>query len=431
MKKQFLFLILCIGLLLSGCQKTPEASPAAQPVEPPWETESPDVLPSYTAYFTEIRMYDTADYAYTPAWLQTGDYEIDCIDGKLALFQTSDGERLAVYAEQPFLSWRTGSSGVYVFREQDILHCSYDGSSEETLYAAQDGTIISFAAAGDVLFFAEKTDNCIRLCRLYAPEERLDILYDAVSPDAQKFLIFPVSNHELCWSMDNPAFLELAAEQKQTYIETRNLDPDDQSTYWGMLELDFDVNSGIRYYYNDLTQELRSQEFRIIYGEDDDADWWKTAAQEETKDTSGIDQYDDAKTWSWAPYETLYRTDGVRMGLVREADGTRHIGEVPDTKIWIRLKDGALLSDEPFDACIDYMGTPEGEVYCIRNGTGYRYTVSAGDGSFYLSEVDEPKTLEEDHFGYRLRVTRWDSREPCYGIVTADGDPIPGSLPAL
>lgn len=101
-------------------------------------------------------MYDTADYAYTPAWLQTGDYEIDCIDGKLALFQTSDGERPAVYAEQPFLSWRTGSSGVYVFREQDILHCSYDGSSEETLYAAQDGTIISFAAAGDVLFFAEK-----------------------------------------------------------------------------------------------------------------------------------------------------------------------------------------------------------------------------------------------------------------------------------
>lgn len=224
--------------------------------------------------------------------------------------------------------------------------------------------------------------------------------------------------------MDNPAFLELAAEQKQTYIETRNLDPDDQSTYWGMLELDFDVNSGIRYYYNDLTQELRSQEFRIIYGEEDDADWWKTAAQEETKDTSGIDQYDDAKTWNWAPYETLYRTDGTRMGLVREADGTRHIGEVPDTKIWIRLKDGALLSDEPFDACIDYMGTPEGEVYCIRNGTGYRYTVSAGDGSFYLSEVDEPKTLEEDHFGYRLRVTRWDSREPCYGIVTADGTEV-------
>ena len=149
------------------------------------------------------------------------------------------------------------------------------------------------------------------------------------------------------------------------------------------------------------------------------------AAQEQTEQAPGFEQgdaeYDDVKTWSWAPYETLYRTDGVRMGLVREADGTRHIGEVPDTKVWIRLKDGTLLSDEPFDACIDYMGEPEGEVYCIRNGTGYRYTVSAGDGSFRLSEVDEPEILEEDHFGYRLRVTRWDSREPCYGIVTADG----------
>ena len=56
-------------------------------------------------------------------------------------------------------------------------------------------------------------------------------------------------------------------------------------------------------------------------------------------------EYDDVKTWSWAPYETLYRTDGVRMGLVREADGTRSIGEVPDTKVWIRLQDGTLLFD--------------------------------------------------------------------------------------
>ena len=150
--------------------------------------------------------------------------------------------------------------------------------------------------------------------------------------------------------------------------------------------------------------------------------------QAQTEKTPGIDQsdaeYDNVKTWNWAPYETLYRTDGTRMGLVRDADGTRHIGEVPNTKVWIRLKDGTLLSDEPFDACIDYMGEPEGEVYCIRNGTGYRYTVSAGDGSFRLSEVDEPEILDEDQFGYRLRVTRWDSREPCYGIVTADGTEV-------
>ena len=277
MKKQLFFLILCIGLLLSGCQKTPEAQPAAQSEKLPWETESQNAPLSYAEYFAEIRTYDTADYAYTPAWLQTGKYEIDCIDGKLALYRTSDGERLTYYAKQPFLSWRTGDTGVYVFRDQEILCCTYDGSREETLYAVQDGTIISFTAAGDVLFFAEKTAESIRLCRLYALEKRLDILYDAISPDAQELLLFPVSNHELCWSMDNPEFLELAAEQKQTYIETRNIDPDDRSTYWGMLELDFRVNSGIRYYYNDLTQELRSQEFRIIYGEESGVDWWKTA----------------------------------------------------------------------------------------------------------------------------------------------------------
>ena len=132
--------------------------------------------------------------------------------------------------------------------------------------------------------------------------------------------------------------------------------------------------------------------------------------QAQTVETPGIDQsdaeYDNVKTWNWVPYETLYRTDGTRMGLVRDADGTRHIGEIPDTKVWIRLQDGTLLSDEPFDACIDYMDEPAGEVYCIRSGTGYRYTVSAGDGSFWLSEVDEPEILDEDQFGYRLRVTR-------------------------
>lgn len=70
----------------------------------------------------------------------------------------------------------------------------------------------------------------------------------------------------------------------------------------------------------------------------------ETSAQKQTEEASGLDQtdieYDGVKTWSWAPYQTLYRTDGVRMGLVQEADGTRHVGAVPDTKVWIRLKDG-------------------------------------------------------------------------------------------
>lgn len=59
--------------------------------------------------------------------------------------------------------------------------------------------------------------------------------------------------------------------------------------------------------------------------------------QAQTVETPGIDQsdaeYDNVKTWNWMPYETLYRTDGTRMGLVRDADGTRPIGEIPDTKV--------------------------------------------------------------------------------------------------
>ena len=43
-----------------------------------------------------------------------------------------------------------------------------------------------------------------------------------------------------------------------------------------MLELDFGVDSGIRYYYNDLEPLLCSQGFRKIYGEESVADWWKT-----------------------------------------------------------------------------------------------------------------------------------------------------------
>lgn len=35
MKKQILFLTLCISLLLSGCQKAPEAPPAVQAEEAP------------------------------------------------------------------------------------------------------------------------------------------------------------------------------------------------------------------------------------------------------------------------------------------------------------------------------------------------------------------------------------------------------------
>ena len=55
MKKQILFLTLCIALLLSGCQKTPEALPAVQTEETPWEAESQDSQSSYNDLMQEPR----------------------------------------------------------------------------------------------------------------------------------------------------------------------------------------------------------------------------------------------------------------------------------------------------------------------------------------------------------------------------------------
>ena len=55
MKKWILLLTLCISLLLSGCQKTPEAQPGMQPAEAPWADEQADAPLSYEDYFAELR----------------------------------------------------------------------------------------------------------------------------------------------------------------------------------------------------------------------------------------------------------------------------------------------------------------------------------------------------------------------------------------
>ena len=277
MKKWILLLTLCISLLLSGCQKTPEAQPGTQPAEAPWADEQADAPLSYEDYFAELRPYDPAEND-VPDWMKDGNYEILSEDGVLSLYQAEDGTltRLFAYPVEAPLGWSAGPACLYAFDEQTIYRLDYGGEAAEPIYRATDGAILQMAAAGGALFFAEQGELSIRLCRLYAPEGKLDVFYDEVRPDAEDLLLFPVSNHELCWTMDDPDFLELAAEQEQTYIETRNIDPADKSTYWGMLELDFGVDSGIRYYYNDLEPLLCSQGFRKIYGEPAVADWWKT-----------------------------------------------------------------------------------------------------------------------------------------------------------
>lgn len=68
MKKWILLLTLCISLLLSGCQKTPEAQPGTQPAEAPWADEQADAPLSYEDYFAELRPYDPAEND-VPDWM--------------------------------------------------------------------------------------------------------------------------------------------------------------------------------------------------------------------------------------------------------------------------------------------------------------------------------------------------------------------------
>ena len=90
MKKWILLLTLCISLLLSGCQKTPEAQPGTQPAEAPWADEQADAPLSYEDYFAELRPYDPAEND-VPDWMKDGNYEILSEDGVLSLYQAEDG----------------------------------------------------------------------------------------------------------------------------------------------------------------------------------------------------------------------------------------------------------------------------------------------------------------------------------------------------
>lgn len=193
MKKWILLLTLCISLLLSGCQKTPEAQPGTQPAEAPWADEQADAPLSYEDYFAELRPYDPAEND-VPDWMKDGNYEILSEDGVLSLYQAEDGTltRLFAYPVEAPLGWSADPACLYAFDEQTIYRLDYGGEAAEPIYRATDGAILQMAAAGGALFFAEQGELSIRLCRLYAPEGKLDVFYDEVRPDAEDLLLFQI-----------------------------------------------------------------------------------------------------------------------------------------------------------------------------------------------------------------------------------------------
>ena len=166
----------------------------------------------------------------------------------LGLYSTKNEQCLIPYTDEVFLGWYTGSLCVYVIQDDGIFQIDYNGENQKSIYSSQQAELIQFVAVQDVIFFAAKTDTNIEIYCMYAPEQRLDLLYDDIPESAEGFLLaHPVSEHEICWSTYSSDFMELAAENASIYQEKTGVAPSNKFAYWGMLELDFKQYSAIRF----------------------------------------------------------------------------------------------------------------------------------------------------------------------------------------
>ena len=419
-----LFLLCLLSLfLLTACQKQPEPSGSAAETTyesvSPWESAQQEASMSYDVYFAEVRPYDPADDA--PDWMKEGNYAVLLEDGVLSLYQDTDGTltRVLDYPVEAPLGWSTALARLYAFDAQTIYRLDYGGKAAEPIYRVTGGAIMQMTAAGDALFFAEKTDDCIKLCRLYAPEARLDVLYDRIPADAERFqLLTPVSNHEARWCMADPAFVQLAEEQRQQYMETYGHAVEDQSTYWGMLELDFDTTSGIRYTYNDLTKMLDEQNYRMIYGDCGEAD--NTAAPEQLGFAgANIGQGGlMAGDGEWVYYRSesdwgLYkaRTDGSERtqllppedyapNCINVLDGWAYFSNYRDGfSLWRVRTDGSKAEKLVDGYCYTFLVTESGIYFDCRDENNVMRTFHAeldGSAQTLLYEGCTPDTYYED-----------------------------------
>lgn len=302
-KRVFRCLYLCLAfllsvLLLSGCQAAPagpDVQPAAQDIQPepavvdvqpepapgdvpdepptaeyPWETMQIEPAPSAEDYFSQTVVYDPLSFVYEPEWLVSdGNY----LNG-YRLVNDEDGFRLyqnetciATYYPQRVGLYRMSPGYIYFCTASAIFRADYGGEQVETLYDAGADALSGVYEAEDVLFFAVKSAPGYAIYRLYAPEGKLELLYDGIPAETKGFsLSTPISNNEIVWTYTNPDFLALAEEHWPTYQERFDLSEYDYtSTYFGMIELDFDQYSAVRCYYSAATGQFAQQDYGYIY----------------------------------------------------------------------------------------------------------------------------------------------------------------------
>lgn len=238
--------------------------------EHPWEATEIEPAPSAEAYFGQTVVYDPLAFGYEPEWLVSNGtylngYRLKNDEDGFQLYQNE--ACIATDYPQRVERYRMSPGYIYFCTTSAIFRADYGGKRVEKLFDAEADALAEVYEVEDVLFFAVKSASGYAIYRLYAPEGKLELLYDGIPAETQGFsLSMPISNNEIVWTYTNPDFLALAEEHWSAYQEEFDLNESDYtSTYYGMIELDFDQYSAVRCYYNAATGQFAQQDYGYVY----------------------------------------------------------------------------------------------------------------------------------------------------------------------
>ena len=133
--------------------------------------------------------------------------------------------------------------------------------------------------------------------------------------------------------------------------------------------------------------------------------------------------YDEVKDYGFM--YVLKKTEGTRTGLVLD-NVFSSLGEIPNEQIWLLLKNGEFINEEPYEDFNCYGGNidapDEHWITACRNGTRYTFYVNQSTFEIYGEETISPSS--EKVFNFNLETYYWISRYPSYGVTAADGTVI-------